>query len=104
MMRQVALVWLLGCGPRTPPPGAPGQSIHDAMVLVCETPTRAEADSEYAGHESDVIAKHLTDGVGNNDVLLTVEAWKTDGIKRGELLQLMKRAGIKRCRLYEVTQ
>jgi len=102
MMRQVALLAVIGCGPRTPPPGKPGQSIHDAMALVCDAPTRAEADSEYRGHEADVIAKHLTDGVGNNDVLVTVEGWKTDGIKRDELETLMKRGGIKKCRLHEL--
>lgn len=85
-----------------PPPGDPGQSIHDAMVLVCDAPTRAEADSEYRGHEADVIAKHLTDGVGNDHVLVTVEGWKTDGIKRDELERLMKQGGLTSCKLRDI--
>ena len=99
-MLRVALL-AFGCGPRMPSAGSPGQSVHDAMVLVCDAPTRAQADPEYRGHESDVIAKHLTDGVGNGDVLVTVDGWKTGGIKREELDRLVKQAGLRRCALRE---
>ena len=102
-MRRLVVMVVLGCGPRMPPP-TPDQSVRDAMVLVCDAPTRAAADPDYRGHEADVIAKHLTDGVGNSDVLLTVDGWKTDGIKRDELDRLIKRAGITDCRLREVTK
>src|SRR5436190_4474050 len=87
-MKWAALVVLAACGPRTIPPGTPDQTIHDAMVLVCGAPGRADSDRSSASR-SDKIAGHLTDGIGNVDVLTTVEGWKTDGIKRSELDALL---------------
>lgn len=82
-----------------PPPAGPDQSVHDAVVLVCQTTDRADADPDRDGTRSDRIAKHLTDGVGNARVLQTVEAWKTDGIKRDELDRLVKEAKLPTCGL-----
>ena len=96
MLRLVSLLTLIACGPRAVPPGTPDQSVHDAMVLVCAAPSRAKGEG---GSRSDAIAAHLTDGVGNSQVLTTVEGWKTDGINRGELHQLIKRAGLRDCAL-----
>jgi len=96
MLRLVSLLTLLGCGPRAVPAGAPDQSLHDAMVLVCDAPNRASSDS---GSRSDAIAGHLTDGVGNSEVLTTVEGWKTDGIDRRQLDRLIKRAHLRSCAL-----
>ncbi len=101
MMRLVSLLTLLGCGPRTLPPGSPDQSLHDAMVLVCDAPNRARGDH---GSHSDAIAAHLSDGVGNSRVLTTVEGWKTDGINKAELVQLLKQARIDKCALRDETQ
>jgi hypothetical protein len=96
MLRLVSLLTVLACGPRAVPAGMPDQSVHDAMVLVCDAPKRAEGE---AASRSDAIAAHLTDGVGNNEVLTTVEAWKTDGINKAELSRLVKRAGLRACAL-----
>jgi hypothetical protein len=96
MLRLVSLLTLLGCGPRAVAQGTPDQSVHDAMVLVCDAPKRAEGEG---GSRADAIAGHLTDGVGNVDVLTTVEGWKTDGINRTELARLIKRAGLRSCAL-----
>ncbi|HEY5925634.1 MAG TPA: hypothetical protein VIV11_28305 [Kofleriaceae bacterium] len=96
MLRLVSLLTLLGCGPRGVPVGTADQSIHDAMVLVCDAPKRAEGEG---GSRADAIAGHLTDGVGNTHVLTTVEGWKTDGINRAELDRLIKRAGLRSCAL-----
>lgn len=96
MMRLVLLVTVIACGPRKVPPGTPDQSVHDAMVLVCDAPKRAEGER---GSRSDAIAAHLTDGVGNVDVLTTVEGWKTDGINKAELDRLLAKAKIKDCAL-----
>jgi hypothetical protein len=71
------------------------------MVLVCDAPKRAEGEG---GNRSDAIAGHLTDGVGNVDVLTTVEAWKTDGIDQAKLAKLVKRAGLRRCALQDASQ
>jgi hypothetical protein len=101
MLRLVSLLTLLGCGPRAVPAGPPGQSVHDAMVLVCDAPKRAEGEG---GSRADAIAAHLTDGVGNNDVLMTVEGWKTDGINQAELARLIKRAGLRSCTLRDAGQ
>lgn len=101
MLRLVSLLTLLGCGPRAVPPGSPDQSIHDAMVLVCDAPTRAIG--EGTSH-SDAVAAHLSDGVGNAHVLTSVEGWKTDGINKRELERLLKQAGIKRCALRDEAQ
>lgn len=68
------------------------------MRLVCDAPARADAD-RADGTRSDKIAGHLTDGIGNVEVLTTVEAWKTDGIKREELAALVKRAKLTSCAL-----
>ena len=97
--RLFGIVLIAGCHPHStmPPPAGPDQSVHDAMVLVCDAPARADADS--GGSRSDRIAGHLTDGVGNAHVLQVVEAWKTDGIKRGELEKLVKEAKLARCAL-----
>ena len=99
MLRLVLLVTVIACRPRMPPPGTADQSVHDAMVLVCDAPKRAEGEG---GNRSDAIAAHLTDGVGNVDVLTTVEGWKTDGINKAELAKLIKRAGLKRCALRDL--
>jgi hypothetical protein len=82
-----------------PPPAGPDQSVHDAMVLVCQAADRGDADPDRGATPSDRIAKHLTDGVGNAHVLGTVEAWKTDGIKRAELDRLVKEAKLTSCGL-----
>jgi hypothetical protein len=96
MLRLVSLLTLLGCGPRGVPAAPVGQSVRDAMILVCDAPKRAERDG---GSRSDAIAAHLTDGVGNNEVLVAVEGWKTDGIDRRQLARLIKRAGLRSCAL-----
>jgi hypothetical protein len=96
MLRVVSLLTLLGCGPRAVPAGTPDQSVHDAMLLVCDAPKRAAGES---GTRSDAIAAHLSDGVGNPDVVMAVEAWKTDGINKAELARLVKRAGLRSCAL-----
>jgi hypothetical protein len=80
-----------------PPPAGPDQSLHDAMVLVCDAPVRAEG--EHAATKSDAIAGHLTDGVGNPKVLNAAEAWKTDGVDREQLDALVKEAKLSRCTL-----
>lgn len=85
------------------PPGSPDQSVADAMRLVCDAPARADADRSDASR-SDRIAGHLTDGVGNVEVLTTVEGWKTDGIKKDELDKLLARAKLSDCKLREEAQ
>ena len=96
MLRLILLVTVICCGPRNIPPGTPDQSVHDAMVLVCDAPKRAEGEG---GRRADAIAAHLTDGVGNVDVLTTVEGWKTDGINRAQLERLLEKAKLKDCAL-----
>jgi hypothetical protein len=98
-MRWAVLAFaLVACKPKTIPPGTPDQTVHAAMVLVCDAPARAEADRSE-GSRSDKIAGHLTDGIGNVHVLTTVEGWKTDGIKRAELEELLAQAKLKDCAL-----
>src|SRR6185436_11048528 len=96
MLRLVSLLTLFGCGPRAVPAGSPDQSIHDAMVLVCDAPSRARGEG---GSRSDAIAAHLSDGVGNTQVLTTVEGWKTDGINKRELDRLVTKARLSQCAL-----
>ncbi|HEX5059572.1 MAG TPA: hypothetical protein VFV99_09445 [Kofleriaceae bacterium] len=96
MRRLVWLLTVIACGPRAVPAGTPEQSVHDAMVLVCDAPTRAKGEG---ASRSDAIAAHLTDGVGNVKVLTTVEGWKTDGIDQRELARLLKQGRINRCAL-----
>jgi hypothetical protein len=101
-MWRAALVFaaIVGCGPKALPPASPDQTITEAMRLVCEAPTRA-ADDRGEGTRSDKIAGHLSDGVGNNEVLTTVEGWKTDGISKRELDGLLKKAKLRDCKLRE---
>jgi hypothetical protein len=99
-MRWGLLVAVLGCGPRPIPPGTPEQTVREAMVLVCDAPARADRDRGDASR-SDKIAGHLTDGIGNVEVLTTVEAWKTDGIKRAELDKLVTDAKLTSCKLHD---
>jgi hypothetical protein len=101
-MRLVLVVALAACGPRPIPPGSPDQTVAEAMRLVCDAPSRADADRSDATR-SDKIAGHLSDGIGNNRVLTTVEGWKTDGINRAELDQLVKEAKLSSCKLREET-
>lgn len=68
------------------------------MRLVCDAPARATRDHSDASR-SDKIAGHLTDGIGNVEVLTTVEGWKTDGIKKTELDALLERAKLSSCKL-----
>lgn len=68
------------------------------MRLVCDAPARAAQDRSDATR-SDKIAGHLSDGIGNVEVLTTVEGWKTDGIKRAELDALIKTAKLTACPL-----
>ncbi len=89
---------VLGCGPKSIPPGTPDQTVTEAMRLVCEAPARADRD-RAAGSRSDKIAGHLTDGIGNVDVLTTVEGWKTDGINKAQLEALLKQAKLSSCKL-----
>ena len=106
MQRWSSLLLVLmvvgACKPRggAIPPGSPDQTITEAMRLVCDAPARADRDRTEASR-SDKIAGHLTDGVGNVDVLTTVEGWKTDGIKTSELEALLKKAKLSDCRLRE---
>jgi hypothetical protein len=85
-----------------PPPAGPDQSVHDAMVLVCDAPARAEG--EKAATRADAIAGHLTDGVGNAKVLNIVEGWKTDGLDRKQLEALVKEAKLSSCALRDETR
>jgi hypothetical protein len=85
-----------------PPPAGPDQSLHDAMVLVCDAPSRAEGDR--AATKADAIAGHLTDGIGNPKVLGAAEAWKTDGVDRKQLEALVKEARLARCALRDETR
>ena len=86
-----------GCKPRMPPPAGPDQSVHDAMILVCDAPSRAAG--EHAATRSDAIAGHLTDGVGNSKVLAAAESWKTDGVNETQLAALVAEAKLSSCAL-----
>ena len=99
MRGALVVVVAFACKPHSPlpPPAGPDQTVHDAMVLVCEAPTRAEG--EHAATRADAIAGHLTDGVGNLEVLDKVEAWKTDGIDRKQLAALVRKARLRSCAL-----
>jgi hypothetical protein len=90
---------LAACHPH-PPSATPSadQSVADAMRLVCDAPARADRD-RGDGTRSDKIAGHLSDGVGNPEVLTTVEGWKTDGIQRRELDGLLRKAKLTSCKL-----
>ena len=100
----VAVVGAVACKPRGAeiPPGSPDQTVTEAMRLVCDAPERADRERGDAPR-SDRIAGHLTDGVGNVEVLTTVEGWKTDGIKKSELEALVKKAKLSDCKLREET-
>ena len=98
MRRLVWLLTVIACGPRAVPAVTPDQSVHDAMVLVCDAPTRAKGEG---GSRADAIAGHLTDGVGNVEVLTTVEGWKTDGVNQAQLARLVKRAKLRSCKLQD---
>jgi len=95
------LLLALGChGSRAmPPPATADQSVRDAVVLVCDAPARAAPDTKGGVSMSDAIAGHLTDGIGNDHVLTTVEGWKTNGIDATELTALMKEAKLTHCAL-----
>lgn len=93
------LLPLLACRPRAVPPATADQTVRDAVVLVCDTPARAKPDARGGVSMNDAIAGHLTDGIGNDRVLTTVEAWKTNGIVRKELDALMREARLTRCAL-----
>jgi hypothetical protein len=97
----VALIVTGGChGARAmPPPATADQSVRDAVILVCDTPARAEPDATGGVSMSDAIAGHLTDGIGNDRVLTAAEAWKTNGIDAKELTALMQEANVTRCAL-----
>lgn len=96
-LTAAVLVAVLGCKPRLPPPAGPDQSVHDAMVLVCDAPARADRD--HAATRADAVAGHLTDGIGNAKVLNIAEGWKTDGVNRKQLDKLVKEAKLSRCAL-----
>lgn len=83
----------------TPPPATADQSVREAVVLVCDTPARAEPDVQRGVGRSDAIAGHLTDGIGNDRVLTVVEGWKTNGIDAKELDALTAEAKLTRCSL-----
>ena len=82
-----------------PPPATGDQPLRDAVVLVCDTPARAESDAKGGVSMSDAIAGHLTDGIGNDRVLTLVEGWKTNGIDPKELVALTKEANVTSCAL-----
>ena len=95
-----AAIVAAACGPKSVPPGSPDQTIAEAMRLVCDAPARADRDRTNASR-SDKIAGHLSDGIGNSEVLMTVEGWKTEGIKRSELDALLNKAKLRDCALRE---
>jgi hypothetical protein len=96
---------LLACSPRPPAtpgasPASPDQALADAVQRLCDTPRRADQDPDAGrASRSDLIAKHLTDGVGHERVLLIAEGWKTEGIRIDELEALVKEAGLAHCPL-----
>ncbi len=91
---------VFGCGgPRALPPATTDQSVRDAVLLVCDTPSRAQPDARDGVSMSDAIAGHLTDGIGNDRVLTLVEGWKTNGVNARELDALTKEARVTRCAL-----
>lgn len=100
-MRLAPIVLLaIACHSHSPPPaGSPDQTVAQAVALVCDARARAKADSGYGASPADVLAMHLTDGLGNSEVLMTVEGWKTDGIKLDELDALIKKAKLTTCPL-----
>lgn len=85
--------------PAVPPPGNADQTVRDAVVLVCDAPARAKADTDKGVGASDAIASHLTDGIGNDRVLTLVEGWKTTGIDAGQLDALVEEAKLGECSL-----
>ena len=94
-----AALVVAGCArPAAIPPASAEQSIVAAMRLVCDAPARADQDRSDATR-ADKIAGHLTDGIGNVEVLTTVEGWKTDGIDKGQLEALVTKAGLTDCAL-----
>lgn len=99
LVTAVLVAIVSGCKahPPMPPPAGPDQSVHDAMVLVCAAPSRAEG--EHAATRSDAIAGHLTDGVGNPKVLSAAESWKTDGVNQHQLAALVAEARLSQCAL-----
>ena len=99
-VRWLALLVCVGCvkRPADVPPATADQSVSEAMRLVCDAPARAARDRSD-GSRADKIAAHLTDGIGNERVLTTVEGWKTDGIVRAELDALVKEAHVTSCAL-----
>ena len=98
---SIAIVAGFGCrrAPAMPPPGNADQSVRDAVVLVCDAPARAESETRKGVSTSDAISMHLTDGVGNDRVLTTVEGWKTNGIDARALDALTTEAKVKTCAL-----
>lgn len=103
----LALVVAVGCHSSrlaAPPPGTADQSVRDAVLLVCDTPARAAPDAKDGVSMSDAIAGHLTDGIGNDRVLTTVEGWKTNGIDAAELAALTKEANVTRCPLRDTLE
>lgn len=98
----LALIVAAGCGGSRvaqPAPATADQTVRDAVVLVCATPERAKPDARGDVSMSDAIAGHLTDGIGNDHVLTTVEGWKTNGIDPKQLDGLIQEAGITTCSL-----
>jgi len=98
----IAFVAFIACrGPQVLPPATADQTVRDAMLRVCDAPARAEVDIGHGVRKSDAIAGHLSDGIGNDRVLATVEAWKTKGIAVRELDALLDEAKLATCALRE---
>jgi hypothetical protein len=106
------VVWLAvaACGDKAKPaPTAPrhDQTLAEALVLVCDSPTRAEADPGWqpgmeAADKARLLGEHAADGVRNARLL----AWlKTPQDQRvPELEKLLQEASITSCRLREIWQ
>ncbi|HEY1954729.1 MAG TPA: hypothetical protein VGH28_03940 [Polyangiaceae bacterium] len=88
---------------------APAQSLADAVRLVCDATTRASNDPAFRqaqdpAAKAPILGHHLKDGVTNERVLATIDAWtnKTNDAKRAELDALTKEAGLTTCSLRQI--
>lgn len=103
-MRILLLALVISCGGKSAPAPAKEQSLTEGVTILCDSPTRAEADPRWKDEgamKPSILGEHLTEGVTNARVTAWVDGLKDkDNVgKHDELKALVAEAGVGKCRL-----
>jgi hypothetical protein len=104
-MKSVVLASLIAaCGSKPAPaqPTTHEQTLVEALAIVCDAPTRAQADPRWNenGEKAPILVEHMREGVTNERVLAWINLPGAD--KGPELEKMMQETNTTKCAVHEL--